>query len=171
MNLRSKPKTEQHKLNIGKSNKGKHLGTSKGKIILKEDKKYCSKCGLWKLFTEYGKRPERPIGLRPACKKCSSKNRKTDTENYKYSQYKSGAKKRGIEFNLNIDEFKNLWQQPCIYCGDDIKTIGIDRINSNLGYFRDNVVACCTICNTMKLALPRSLFIEHCNKVTKHSED
>ena len=79
--------------------------------------------------------------------------------------YKRNAKVRGIEFNINLNEFKSFWQNPCNYCGTNIETIGLDRIDSSMGYFLDNIVSCCTICNKMKMTLPKDIFIEHCRKI------
>ena len=68
----------------------------------------------------------------------------------KYSRYKSGAKSRNIDFNLTEEEFLKYWQKDCYYCGSAIATIGIDRIDSSVGYSENNIVSCCSICNFMK---------------------
>lgn len=165
MSTKGIPKTKEHKINIGKANKGKYLGTSMGKVILKNGKKLCPVCNEWKLLSQYDKRPERPIGVKPKCKVCSKVYRDSKPEQVKYTQYKSGANRRGFSFELSKEEFLTFWKQPCFYCADEIETIGLDRIDSNRGYSKDNIVPCCTICNTMKLALPRDVFIEHCYKI------
>lgn len=83
------------------------------------------------------------------------------------SHYQSGALKRNLEFSLSDEEFNDLIYGKCYYCGQE-PTInksdnrynktselfirnGIDRIDSNKGYFKDNCVSCCTMCNRMKL--------------------
>ena len=86
----------------------------------------------------------------------------------KYSSYKALAKIRSIEFGLTFDEFSTFWQQPCSYCGDDIETIGLDRVDSNGGYFIDNVVSCCITCNKMKMALSAEEFINHIKKILEN---
>jgi hypothetical protein len=45
---------------------------------------------------------------------------------------------------------------------------GIDRLNSALGYFLDNVVSCCTICNRMKLDLGVEEFSNQVEKIYKN---
>lgn len=161
--------TQEHKNKIGKSNKGIHLNkTNSGVLILKDGKKLCPVCNEWKLLSEYDKRPERPIGVRSKCKLCARIYRDSKPEQVKYAQYKSGAKKRGISFDLSREQFRTFWEKSCFYCASSIETIGLDRIDSNLGYKLDNVVSCCTICNAMKLALPRDIFIEHCYKIIKN---
>lgn len=160
--------TQEHKDNISISKKGIHLNESRGKIVLKDGKKLCPTCQEWKLLSEYDKRPERPIGVKSKCKECCKQYRKDNQRIYKLIEYKSGAKKRGIEFKLTDEQFQSFWQQPCNYCGTKVETIGLDRIDSNECYSIENVVSCCAICNTMKLALPRDIFIEHCQKITNH---
>ena len=81
--------------------------------------------------------------------------------------YKDGANKRGIKWELTFEQFMIFWQKPCYYCGDEIKTIGLDRIDNTKGYSIDNVVSCCSICNYMKLNNSQDEFIEHCKKIVK----
>lgn len=169
MDRRRLPQTEDHKRKIGLANTGRNLSkTNSGVLVFKDGKKLCPVCKEWKPLTAYDKRPERPIGVKPKCKSCAVEYRASKPQQVKYTQYKSGAKKRGIEFNLTKDEFMSLWQKVCYYCGSSIETIGIDRIDSNYGYSISNVVPCCAICNTMKLALPRDVFVEHCRKIIKN---
>ena len=82
-----------------------------------------------------------------------------------YYEYKSGAKRRKLSFNLTFKEFTTFWQQPCYYCGENIKTIGLDRVDNSLGYSLNNVVPCCTKCNRMKMKEDRTSFIERCSKI------
>jgi hypothetical protein len=79
---------------------------------------------------------------------------------------KSSAKTRGYEFNLSYDDIKSLVNQSCYYCGLENSNIdkgrcqnteyglfyynGIDRIDSNKGYVKGNVVPCCKFCNIAK---------------------
>lgn len=78
-------------------------------------------------------------------------------------QYKSGAKIRNLEFNLTESECYELFTNPCHYCGGypernvrnvnrkiSTKVTGIDRKDSKIGYFSENVVSCCSICNRAK---------------------
>jgi len=71
-----------------------------------------------------------------------------DNKNRRYSIYKSSAKRKSLEFSLSHNEFNDLYQKPCNYCGS--KSKGIDRIDNNYGYFIDNCVSCCKICNKTK---------------------
>ena len=92
-----------------------------------------------------------------------------------FTHYKNNAKQRNIEWNLSEEEFKNIITQPCIYCGEapDItktssyrdkyeKITGIDRVDTTKGYFKENCVPCCKMCNIMKNKFSKEAFI---NKV------
>ena len=79
--------------------------------------------------------------------------------------YQAGAKRRFILWDLTIEEFMEFWQKPCSYCGDPIKTIGLDRHDNNEGYYVYNVSPCCTRCNRMKSTLGREEFLNQCRKI------
>ena len=99
----------------------------------------------------------------------------------KAANYRAGAKVRGIEFLLSLEEVVVLLKQNCYYCnnspsnlynvrlmnrnsrkkkvnyckmnseGYDVLYNGIDRLDNNRGYIIGNVVSCCTQCNTAKM--------------------
>lgn len=79
--------------------------------------------------------------------------------------YKRNAEKRGYDFNLDKEQFKNLTQQNCHYCKTPplqeskstqrkfvqiYKYNGIDRVDNTQGYNLTNCVPCCKICNRAK---------------------
>lgn len=79
-----------------------------------------------------------------------------------------------LEFTLSLDEYIILSNSKCYYCGnqgntkltrhkdcnkEDIFGCGIDRINSNLGYIKENCVSCCWDCNEMKKARNKESFL------------
>lgn len=141
----------------------------RGKLILIDDKKRCPRCKQWKDLTEYTKDNYRKMGVVTKCKACARELHREYRIKYpetnRYSNYKVTAKGRGIVFDLTKEEFLSFWQKPCTYCGGEILTIGLDRVNNNKGYSLDNVVPCCIICNVMKLNFSRDIFIEHCEKI------
>jgi hypothetical protein len=85
----------------------------------------------------------------------------------KYRQYKNGATVRNLGFDLTIEAFTAYWQLPCNYCGDEIETIGIDRIDNTKGYFGSNIVPCCEACNRAKGIGTEKDLITHCQKVVR----
>jgi len=77
--------------------------------------------------------------------------------------YKMSAKRRGVEYKLTVEQFKEITQKDCFYCGAKPSNIyknkqsngkyiynGIDRIDNNKGYAIDNIVPCCKSCNSAK---------------------
>ena len=87
----------------------------------------------------------------------------------RYSTYRRNAKNRRHNFDLSFDEFMEFWQEPCVYCGSPIDTIGLDREDNDIGYTVDNVVPCCSICNYMKRSLPTKDFLDHIDKISNYS--
>ena len=85
----------------------------------------------------------------------------------KYTQYLTAAQKRNYGFDLTKEEFNGFWQKPCHYCGGAIETIGLDRVDSTMGYSIDNVVPCCSVCNRMKTDHTVEEFLEHVQKIYK----
>lgn len=79
--------------------------------------------------------------------------------------YKRSALARGIEWNMTDEEFKSFWGLNCHYCNGEVKTIGLDRIDSTKDYNVDNIVSCCSTCNKMKMELPYNVFIDQVQKI------
>lgn len=94
---------------------------------------------------------------------------KNNTSEYgRYYQYWYSAERRGVPFDITLDEFLSLWQKPCTYCGGEIATIGLDRVNNSLGYSLDNVLPCCKVCNTMKMDTNLDEWLIHIKKIIKN---
>jgi len=98
-------------------------------------------------------------------------------------QYKRGAIKRNLEYKLTEEEFEKLIVGKCHYCGDSLTAIkkgqgktsgdfhytGIDRLDSDVGYIKNNCVSCCWMCNNMKHVTSKNLFLNHIKKIYEHS--
>lgn len=84
-----------------------------------------------------------------------------------YRDYKYSSRVRNLVFELTEDEFINLKKQPCKYCGEYYKDFinGIDRVDNNEGYSRNNCIPCCRTCNIMKSNLTKEDFLNHCKKI------
>lgn len=96
--------------------------------------------------------------------------------NYLFNVYIKGSISRNMEFCLSIDEFKYLIHNPCYYCEDSnsnvvnrrkltIRYNGIDRVDNNLGYTKNNSVSCCKYCNLMKSNLSIDKFKNQIKKI------
>lgn len=86
----------------------------------------------------------------------------------KFSEYKQGAKARDIEYHLSLDESKKLFLSNCAYCGQPL-SFGIDRIDSTKHYTTDNTVPCCAMCNRMKNAYSKEVFLNKIKEIYLHS--
>jgi len=88
-----------------------------------------------------------------------------------FSQCKYSAKKRKIEFDISEKEFYELVKESCYLCGrKDKKFIGIDRIDSGIGYEINNVKPCCGLCNQFKNVLTFNQFVKLLTNINKNEE-
>jgi hypothetical protein len=78
--------------------------------------------------------------------------------NILFPQYRNNARRRGIHFNLTVEQFEALIPSTCFYCGD--KSGGIDRWKSEIGYEFENCVPCCSECNFLKNNTDPDVFIK-----------
>jgi len=119
------------------------------------------------------------------CKVCLEKQKDQDDKrererNYKEEHmrnlefhYKSNitnSLKRGYgDFQLNFEEFTSLVKNPCYYCKykKEGETNGIDRVNNDLGYTKENCVTACWKCNRMKHFYHPEFFLSKCKIITK----
>jgi len=120
-------------------------------------------------------------------------NEKEASYRAKISTYKAQAKARNIIWNLTYEEAIVLIKKNCHYCGRapnghynshmgrrkymdnkykyDILCNGIDRIDSNKGYMKNNVVSCCKTCNFAKNNLSYDDFIKWIKDLVKYQKN
>lgn len=103
-----------------------------------------------------------------------------------FSNYRRRAKNNNIEWSLTKEQFIDFIFGPCNYCNvansnkashpriseDIVPYNGIDRVNSELGYYIENCVSCCNQCNYGKLDFSEQEFYDwigrlHSNLVLK----
>lgn len=95
--------------------------------------------------------------------------------NYFLNGYVQNAKKRGIEFNLTMEEFKIIVEANCHYCGREphmvkkgtITANGVDRVDNTRGYEVDNCVAACKWCNYWKKDMTVEDFYAQARRITE----
>ena len=99
-----------------------------------------------------------------------------------FTSLKRGAKDRGIEFDITLDDMLNqliLQNYTCALTGDELKfqtssdkskesTASLDRIDSTVGYVKGNIQWVLKSINRMKFDLPKNLLVELCQKVVNH---
>ena len=98
-----------------------------------------------------------------------------------FSVYRSHAKRKRREFSVTFEEFMEISQKSCHYCGKfpcsigktesnngDFRYNGMDRIDSLKGYFLENIVTCCEMCNRAKLASTYAEFKEWVVRIHSH---
>lgn len=147
----------------------------------------------WKVICDCGfKKTVRSCSLKKSTRSCGclqkSKARESGKKTYKgfnvrlindiFSSYKRHAKARSLVFNISMSDFKILIKTECFYCGrtnvnkhinkrnsEELIYNGIDRINSDIGYIKGNIVSCCGRCNTAKLDYSVKEFYDWINLV------
>lgn len=106
---------------------------------------------------------------------------------YVWKEYVKSAEERQLEFTLTKDQFRDITQQNCYYCGIQPHTVkdrngshifkassyiynGIDRIDNSRGYTIINSVPCCRNCNIGKGTKTRDEFLAWVSRVYHHQE-
>lgn len=98
------------------------------------------------------------------------------------------SKNLKIKSDIDFDYFLDLSKKSCNYCGlvesnfatdrnskgnktSDIiiKYNGIDRLNSNLGYTKQNSVPCCKFCNIAKNTMTEKDFMDFIKRVYEYN--
>ena len=74
------------------------------------------------------------------------------------SRIRRRADHKGMDCELTLNDCTDL--PKCYYCGTE--STGFDRVDSNSGYTKSNVVPSCSVCNSMKWTLSQESFIDHC---------
>jgi hypothetical protein len=125
------------------------------------------------------------LRLGKVCKKCS--NRETDNCHRGYynnmpvtwfKKAKTNAEIRNIEFSITIEDVYNLIVKnnfKCALSGMDISfnsfglkhPASIDRIDSKIGYTKENIQIVHKDINFMKQSYSQEYFVEMCNLVSK----
>lgn len=101
-----------------------------------------------------------------------------------YAQYQLQASLRQYCFELSEDDFRNITQQLCHFCGAPPAQLkrrvnvpggyvynGIDRLDNALGYTLANSVAACWMCNNAKLGKSEEEFLTWARCLVLPSED
>jgi len=156
----------------------------------------CTCCEIEKDISEYHSDKSSPTGLQTYCKDCQTQKTKKCTSTLNgfikkiYKDMYHNAERRAKELNIeltieDIHELYNKQKGLCAISGLKMThetyafkdkehiinrlNISIDRINSSLGYTKDNVQLLAAIVNRMKTDLPDSEFIKICSIITDNN--
>lgn len=96
-----------------------------------------------------------------------------------FRKYKHAAKRRSHGFTLSFEEFSDLIMKKCHYCNGDFSRVsplprhknfrhnGVDRVDNNLGYTKENCVPCCVICNNSKSTLSMKNWMDWLKRISE----
>jgi hypothetical protein len=96
-------------------------------------------------------------------------------------QYERNAVARNLVFGLTNEEATDILKKDCWYCGSppqrEVRLAtgygyfmcnGIDRLNNDLGYLKDNIVPACKKCNERKKADSVDEFLHWVERIAKY---
>lgn len=144
-------------------------------------------CGVEKNFTSnYLNRYPHTKNLSCGCGRFYKwNNTQRGTINSAWAQFKNQAKKRELKMSLTFEEWFNLTQLPCYYCGVersnthqkaspfgvDFTYNGIDRKDSTSGYTSENCVTSCRTCNMAKRLMSEKEFLKWIDSVYLYNKN
>lgn len=119
-------------------------------------------CGCWRRDIMRGATPKNKLAFGESAR------------NALFGIYKIGARKKRLEWSLTIEQFTQLTQCNCHYCGQPPKSVmkhrgfngpymynGIDRKDNTHGYTIENALPCCKVCNFAKRNMNYNEFITY----------
>lgn len=143
----------------------------------KIETKVCLDCSKEKWVKQFYRR-KKEKGYLSYCIPCFVKRSNLNQKEYRieygkssrghYTFYKSHAKQRELSFELTFEQFKLFKGKHCVYCGDVLQRVGIDRVDNNIGYVLSNCVPCCTVCNRMKRNYTLNDFMKKVEQIYMH---
>ena len=132
--------------------------------------KKCFKCKQSKAFSLFFKHEQTTDGYHSWCKSCCSegnkkaREKKNSTIEGRAAIFLQNARKSAIkrkqEFAITLEDIVEFWnkqEQTCPYTGrtmtlesGKLNTVSIERIDSSIGYTKDNTILVCQAVNRMK---------------------
>eukprot|EP00743_Colponemidia_sp_Colp-15_P009730 GILK01010649.1.p1 GENE.GILK01010649.1~~GILK01010649.1.p1 ORF type:complete len:852 (-),score=90.47 GILK01010649.1:52-2406(-) len=76
------------------------------------------------------------------------------------------AEERDLQFELTVEQYHFLKNQPCVYCGKEGGQ-SIDRIDSDRHYTWDNCVSACADCNYLKREFSIQDWVDKCTAISQ----
>jgi hypothetical protein len=149
--------------------------------------KTCFKCKETKDTSLFFKHKQTVDGFHSWCKNCctigniKSRIKQNSTIQGRAKIFlrnaKNSAIKRGQEFLITTEDIVECWNKQnkiCPYTGREmsleaghLNTVSIERINSNIGYTKENTILVCQAINRMKSDFTLEEFFNLCSDVTQ----
>lgn len=153
--------------------------------------KRCFKCKESKSYDLFFRHKQTADGYHSWCKVCckagNAVSRKKTNSTIEgrakvfLTNAKNSAAKRNQEFSLVIEDVVGFWRMQkgfCAYTGRQmsleaglLNTVSIERINSFIGYTKENTVLVCQAVNRMKSDFGFDEFFDLCSDVVKFLGD
>lgn len=153
--------------------------------------KTCFKCKQSKPLDLFFKHRQTADGFHSWCKSCckdgniKSRSKANSTIEGRarifLTNARKSAAKRGNEFDLTVDDVVDFWRKQMGYCAysgrlmtleaGKLNTVSIERINSAIGYTKDNTILICQAINRMKSDFGYHDFYELCRDVARFLGD
>lgn len=143
------------------------------KILIRSDVSIIARCEKLKITQNHKKILER---------KNENKNKRLTLEQMLKQKIEFGkgrCQKMGWSFDIDLEYMLKIYQKQnglCFYSSEQLSwkpnhknVLSIDRIDSNKGYIKDNVVLCIWDINRMKQEFEINRFIEVCGIVAKNN--
>lgn len=112
----------------------------------------CIKCKKTIPISDFSSAGKNKTGY--ICKACCRRRTKERlrTPRGRLTASKAIARRRNMEWSISEEWYYNLLRQKCHYCYDELNPTGtgLDRVDNNKGYTEENVVPCCSSCNTTR---------------------
>jgi hypothetical protein len=149
--------------------------------------KTCNSCKTLKPRDQFFKNSVTKDGLHSWCKACcnignqKSRDKVNSTIEGRAKVFLQNARKSAIKrkqiFELEIKDIVDRWNQQlqiCAYSGrkmtlkpGELNTVSIERIDSKVGYTKDNTILVCNAVNRMKSDFDLSSFVGLCEDISK----
>lgn len=148
----------------------------------------CRQCIAIKPVSEFYRTRATALGIHSVCADCKyvrfNKAPRDVFLRHRFTHCKSRAKKKGFEFDLELQDLHALYDKQggiCALSGQPMTfiirrgkkrefvrhptNVSLDRIDPTRGYTRDNIQLVTNVCNHSKMDLPQPVFIEMCIQV------
>jgi len=155
-------------------------------IYQREDGKWCSNCSGCGCEQAYTRKDHAKQSSASdwQCKKCVaeskgfSNNKPVGDKTRIYNKFKKSAYSRGIEWQINEEQMFSSFNGHCAMTNWPISiaysepTASLDRINSSIGYFQNNIQWVHSMVNMCKNKYNEGEFIKMCIAIaSKHSPE